>query len=361
MGIGWGPGGLTDSINRRAAREVRRQLAANPVARRARYGLGHRILRGLMSASCRRFLVLYLIVDLVALNCEGWLRIWWPAFLEMPKTRSAQAIEIVNTVPSYLLGAQIGLLGVMSLALALVTLVAQRDDAATDVKVYYHESMFFGITASGIALAIVLTCQFFWPLQTAFHLLGGGSGSVIFKLGLVALNAGWLTLNLWAMAYFISITFSFVQQSARVRMRERYTANVVFPRQLTQRLREHFYTAEGVSIDNSQPKAQFGYSLGSASEIEITNDFGSGRALINVHSAPVRWVVRRWSKRSASAPIAQGAGTNKSARIWFGPALDRELRGTVAWCRRSGGVALTSFERWVLARAFRFGEQQDEG
>lgn len=361
MGIGWGPGGPTDSVNRFVAHEVRRQLAGNPVARRARYPAGHRLLRSLMGAPFSLFLARYLIVDLAALNVEAWSRLFAPGAAAMSAARAAQVVDVVKTVPSYLLGAQIGLLGVISLALALVTLIAQRDDATTDVKVYYHESMFFGITASGIALAAVLSVQFLWPLQTALHWLGGGSASPVFKLALVAAHTLWLVANLWAVAHFVSVTFRFVQRSARERLRERYTANVVVPRQLTDRLRQQVYGAAGGRVDQGAPGAYFGYSFGTGSEIEIERDFAPDSVLVDVHMGVVRWVLARWTKRCAATPAPAGTPARSGPRIWFTPALDRSLRGRTAWCRRSGGVPLTGFERWALRRAFRFEERRDEG
>lgn len=361
MGIGWGPGGPTDSVNRFVAHEVRRQLAGNLVARRARYPAGHRLLRRLMGASFSIFLARYLIVDLAALNAEAWSRIVAPGATTTSATRTTQIIDVVKTVPSYLLGAQIGLLGMISLALALVTLIAQRDDATTDVKVYYHESMFFGITASGIALASVLCIQFLWPLQTALHQMGGGSGSPVFKLALVVAHTAWFVVNLWAVAHFVSVTFRFVQRSARESLRERYTANVVVPRQLTDRLRQQVYGAAGGRTEPGMPSAHFGFSFGTGSEIEIEADFASNTMLVDVHMGIVRWVLGRWMKRCSAKPARAGRTARSGPRIWFTPALDRAMRGRVAWCRRNGGVPLTPFERWALRRAFRFEERGDEG
>ncbi len=317
MGIGWGPGGPTDSISKFVAHEVRRQLAGNPVARRARYPAGHRLLHSIMGAPFGLFLARYLIIDLAVLNVEAWSRIVAPGAAVMSAARAVQIEDLVKTVPSYLLGAQIGLLGVISLALALVTLIAQRDDATTDVKVYYHESMFFGITASGIALAAVLSIQFLWPLQTALHRLGGGSDSPIFKLGLVSAHTAWFVVNLWAVAHFVSVTFRFVQRSARERLRERYTANVVVPRQLTDRLRQQVYGAAGGLIEPGKPGAFFGYSFGTGSEIEIKTDFTPNTMLVDVNMGVVRWVLARWTKRccaNLSCPLLSGPST---MRVWI--------------------------------------------
>jgi hypothetical protein len=354
----WGPGGPTGSVNRLVAHEVRAQLHRNPIARRARYPLGQRILRSIMArATFATCLFLYLVLDLAMINVEGMTTLFAPDLANNSKPAAAQATDIIKSVPSYLLGAQIGLLGVISLALALVTLIAQRDDATTDVKVYYHESMFLGIAASSVALSAVLTIQFLWPLQTIYHWLGGGSGSPLFKLALVTVHAGWLIVNMWAVAHFVTITFRFVQRDARERLRELYTANVVVPREMTDRLRHQVYGAAGLGGDRDSPSATFGYALGIGSEPEIESDFASPVALGDVHMSIVHWVLRRWVVRCTAQ--ADEPGQASGPRLWFSPSLDRPLRGRVAWCRRSGGVPLSDLERWALRRAFRFRKVSD--
>lgn len=92
-----------------------------------------------------------------------------------------------------------------------------------------------------MALLAVLCTQFLWPLQFLLHRLGFGTDLQVFKLGLLVIHLGWLLLNLSAVAYFVTTTFRFVQQSARELLRERYTANVVQPRDITRRLRQQHY------------------------------------------------------------------------------------------------------------------------
>lgn len=353
MGMGWRIGRPTGSLNGEVSREVRQLLARNPTARRARYPIGHRVLRKLIApATFGLMMMCYLILDLAMIDVEGAFSILAPSYPVMRAEASTEVTEIIRTVPSYVLGAQIGLLGVISLGLALVTLIAQRDDATTDVKVYYHESMFLGTAASGIALAAAVTMQFLWPMQTVYHWLGGGSDAPAFKTALVVVHVGWLILNLWAVAHFVSVTFLFVQQASRERLRERYTANVVLPRELTQRLREQMYGSMGMTDDRPAPNAIFGFSFGTPSEIEIKREFGSDTGLVDVRVAVVRWVLRQWSARCAADTSSRSG--NIGPRLWFTPALDRPMTGHQAWCRRSGGVPLTSFERLALRYAFKF-------
>lgn len=241
----WGRGGLTGSLNRWVKKEVQEQLSGNPLARRARYNWRLRVLRKFFSiGTFGWFLGLYLLVDLAAINVEGWWHILAPGKFPTP-ARDATAVALLNSVPSYLIGAQVGVLSVISLALALVTLIAQRDDASTDVQVYYHESLFFEITASSLALVTVLVVQLIWPLHAIYHLIGGGGHQNIFKFALLCVHLTWFIINIVAVSHFVSITFAFVQRQAREKLRENYTANVIFHSELTEKIREHLLSMAG--------------------------------------------------------------------------------------------------------------------
>jgi hypothetical protein len=177
------------------------------------------------------------------------------------------------------------------------------------------------------------------------------------------------------MAYFIATTFRFVQQSAREMLRERYTANVVLPRDLTQRLREQLYRlatnellcvgSEIDSMDSGRPSMTFGLDYKNPLTVEVETTFEHPMALHDVRMTWVRWVFRRWSARCTDAAIQQpvaglrGLG-DQGPRIWFTPNIDIPLQGKVRWCRRRDGVPLTSFEKFVLRRAFRFRRCRNE-
>ena len=374
--IDWRRGGWTGSVNRWVRREVTEQLRENAVACRVRYGLAHRAVRRFVgSGTFGRFILAYMAVNVALVAAEA-LSAWLvPASLPAwSASGSAPATDIkalMLDVSSYLLGAQIGLLGVISLSLALVTLIAQREGSSTDVQVYYHESFSFELVASCVALAAVLCAQLLWPLQFLLHRLGLGTELQIFKLCLLGFHFAWLLLNLSAVAYFIATTFRFVQQSAREKLRERYTANVVLPRDLTQRLREQLYglaTKELIGDDEEDrgcPTAAFGFDFGAPWAVEVERLFDRPARLHDVRMVWVRWVLRRWSARSVKAaaqqptPASRGLG-RQGPSIWFTPKMGGILRGNVSWCRRRGGVPLTTFEKLILRRAFIFRSSRDE-
>jgi hypothetical protein len=80
----------------------------------------------------------------------------WTAWVngQTPDTKA-----LILNVSSYLIGVQVGSLGIISLALALVTLIAQNEGASTDVQLYYHESQATEVVGSCIALLVILCIQ----------------------------------------------------------------------------------------------------------------------------------------------------------------------------------------------------------
>ena len=321
--IEWRRGGWSGSINRWVRREVEKQLSDNPVARRSRYGRFHRALRRFFAIGIfAHFVALYLVLDiaivigelLVARYSPDWIPLWTasgPA--PAPDIKS-----IVLNAAGYLITAQVGILGVISLALALVTIIAQRESASTDVKLYYHESLSFEIVASSVALLAVMCAQLLWPLQFLLHRLGLGTSLQAFKLGLLGAHSAWLLINLAGLAHFIATTFDFVQQSAREELRERYTANIVQPQEMTARLRQQLYAWATRELlvedegDKDRPSASFGFDFGSPYVTEIQSIFERPMGLYDVRMIWVRWALRRWSARCSRAASSQSSPAGRS-------------------------------------------------
>lgn len=403
--IDWRRGGWTGSINRWVRLEVKELLRDNAVARRSRYGPLHRILRSFFAiSSFGRFVALYLLFDVAIVSGEFTIAQfapnWIPDWTASGPAPQPDVKAIILNVSSYLITAQVGALGVISLALALVTLIAQRENSATDVKLYYHESLAFEVVASCVALLAVMCAQLLWPLQFFLHKMGFGSSLQAFKLVLLGAHSTWLLINLAGLAHFIATTFNFVQQSAREKLRERYTVNFVQPLEMTTRLRQQLYgiaTEELLGLDqanNDQPSATFGFDFGGPHISEITTKFEPRMALYDVRVVWVRWALRRWARRCNRAAVPQSSlPTSRTAwgrrilggwllpqagaakippksrvrsigyqgpLLWFTPHIDEPLKGSISWCRRRGGVSLNRVELWVLRRAFCFRRVNDE-
>ena len=187
----------------------------------------------------------------------------------------------------------------------------------------------------------------------------------------MGIHLGWLLLNLAAIAYFIDTTFRFVQQSKRELLRERYTANIVFPPDLTRRLCGYLYVQANSAVGevgkdgrHDQPSAAFGFDTDQAVETELASKFSRATSLQDVRIIWVRWVFQRWKARCLKVQNdAENAPFGVSVlgpQIWFTPHMFVPLHGSVSWCQRQGGVPLTIVEKIVLRSAFAFRSVRDE-
>lgn len=378
--IDWRRGGLAGSLNKWIRREVREHIRTNPAARRCRYSLPLRLLRGFFSdRTLWQFLAIYVVVAVTAAVLEIVITRYLPGLLPQ-WTRSgppgADLKELLTNLASFLIMTQVGVLGVIAIAIGLVTLIAQREEAGTDVKVYYHESLAVEVVASSLALLIVLIAQLLWPMQFLLHRLGEGTNLQIFKLFLATVHMGWLLLNLIGLTHFITTTFRFVQKSEREKLRERFTAVAIQPIEMTRQLRLKLYEMAGsnlVSDDESDGSKEtdrnlivtFGFDWGKPEDVEFERNFAQPAIVHDVKVRWLRWVAKRWWMRCQAA--SAGDPNSRIGRLAadkpilvFTPQLDVPLRGRVAWCWRRGGVPLTCFERWVVSRSFKFRKPSDE-
>ncbi len=378
--IDWRRGGWTGSLNKCVQREVREHMRTNSAARRCRYPWSLWLLRCFFAdRSFLQFVAFYVGIAAIVAVLEIVIARYLPELLPQ-WTRSgppgAGVKVLLTNVASFLITAQVGVLGVIAIAIGLVTLIAQREDAGTDVKVYYHESFAVEVVASSLALLFVLIAQLLWPLQFLLHRFGEGTELQIFKLVLTAVHMGWLLVNLSGLAHFITTTFHFVQKSTREQLRERYTANVIQPVEMTRQLRLKFYetagcdlieiaTAGGRGTIQDDLIVTFGFDLGKPGDVELESSFVRPAVVHDVRVRWVRWVAKRWWRRCLADPsVGRNSGVAEYGAdkplLVFTPQLDRPLTGKVAWCWRRGGVPLTRFERWVVEWSFRFRKTADE-
>lgn len=133
--------GMLGSIRRRANYEVRQLARANRQAQLARYGVARRCLRFCIGErKIFWFLSFYLLVCVVACLCEGYVTATHPAWL--PGWVDDGVPGRLKDFGGFLITAQVGLLAVVSVAVGVVTFIAQRDDrtSTTEVGLYYTES-----------------------------------------------------------------------------------------------------------------------------------------------------------------------------------------------------------------------------
>ena len=356
------------TLNRDVSDYVADHMRGNAAIRAARPTRLHRVLRAILSRPIALPLALYALIDVAAVALETLVaRGYVPILIEIP---AVEANAVLSSSPGVAITAQAGVLAVITLSLALIAVVAQRNEANADVQIYYHHSMAFEIATSCLALIAVLSVQSAWPLQVAAHALFGTPDDPSSKLALTFLNLAWLALNVAGVGHFVTVTLQFVQRSSRERMRKQYVVAQILADDLRGRLRGKFLREMVASLAAS-PEAVAG---GAASVrpaplfrpdrdgAELTLRFRQPRTLTNVWFLPLQLAMRSWRSRTdqASASARKDAPPSPD-----GPALTLLLapgetaRDGLVVCRRRGGLPMNLPERLAIRLALRFSKQQD--
>ena len=367
---GWSKGGTLGSLRKRVARDVRQHRKENTALLSARAPIAMRLLRAIFGErGLLGFLIPYAVIVAVVLIVEAFLIQQWPDLIP-PWSNSAHIGPLLREVTSYLLGAQVIMVGLLfPIAVGLVTLIVQREDASStvsDIQVYYGESLAYRIGASGIALSIVLAVQLVWPVHFALHHLGLGNPSKFFKIALAAGHLVWLVVNFSALWHFLRTSLSFMRPAERALLRRRFAANVSVPQDLTERWTTALYATAGPSLlkqsstsdgDDDAPSLLFGSDLGDWGEIEIADPALSGKFLYDVWMTPLGWAVRSWWKRCKKHQ-ADALQHHGGPALVFIPDFRRPLPEDGILCRRSHGVPLNALERFLIRRSFRFRKER---
>jgi hypothetical protein len=360
--LGRGPYG---SLSGRVDREILELRRENVALRRARYSLGRRLLRAtVVGRTVVDYLFLYSIVLGAAVFVEWAISRY--ILCRLPKYSDAFESGFLKDLGSYLIAGQIGVLAIVSVAVAVVTLLSERTDGAsvnTDIRLYYVESYSYELAISGVALLLILTFQMFWPLQHILNAIGRACGDDWFKLTLSAIHALWFGVNLLLFLQFITTTLRFVEPSTREALREGYSANEVIPRDAKARLlRSLFFNAPahlfGGEALKQGPAIAFGYgsSLNEGARAELMTTFRAPARLVDVRLRPLRWALARWQQRVRQQP-QRGARFGQSfwdSYLTITPNFDDVLDGQCNLVLRRGDVALSGLEKWVIRRCFRF-------
>src|SRR5204863_628859 len=125
----WKRGGRTGSLNGWVRREIREHFRDNTAARRGRYSHGMRLLHRIFDAGTFwRFIAIYgavgTVIGIVEIAIAAYRPLWLPQW-----TANTDIKPFLTNVASYLITAQVGVLGVVSIAIGLVTIIAQRENA----------------------------------------------------------------------------------------------------------------------------------------------------------------------------------------------------------------------------------------
>lgn len=356
--------GLVGSLRRRVTEEIADLFKQNATLRKARYGVGLRLARALiMDRPIFHLLAVYVSLVLVAIVGQWVLAVFRPTLI-----LKFDEASFVKDVASYFITAQVGILAIVSVAVAVVTLLSSRDDSSSgnaDIRLYYDQSFAYEAARSGIALLLVLSFQLFWPIQHVAAWTGFALWNPAFQLPFVAVHTLWLGVNFLLFLRFIIASLDFVQPVALEAMREVYSANASIPDDLAERLTASLYMgAPGIIFGTDDmragPDITFGYSALSDDEatVEIELIFEQPARLYDVWFGPLVFVVERWRKRSKAkqgvVKKSMFGGSEWEGELYFPVDFQMGAEGKTQLLLRKGGAELKDWERWIIQRCFRF-------
>lgn len=362
MPIGRGP---FHSLRRRVMAEIAELQQRNPELRRARYSWAKRVLKALLgNRSVGTMFGAYVVVAILLVGAQAAVAYWKPALL---RTAGSGALDGLRDIGSYLLGGQLTVLGVVSVAVSIVTLLAQRTEGASarsETRLYYVEALAYELVTSGIALSLVLAVQLFWPLQTGLEALGLGGDGVLSQTSLTVIHALWLMGNLGLFFHFMMTTLRFVEPNARAALRERYSANAIIPGDLEKRLIEVLHAGIGRSIlEDAEatpgPILTMWHSRATNRDAvtEVARTFRRPMMLVDVWERPLASALRSWTARVRKTPAQPRpfeARPGWADRLAIAVSPGSRLHGTRDLVVRTGGTPLTWWERFEIRLSLRF-------
>ncbi|MDW3205950.1 MAG: hypothetical protein R8L07_10460 [Alphaproteobacteria bacterium] len=355
------------SLRDRVEGEIAEHQRKNWALRSSRYPLWTRVLKLLYGErSLFGFLIPYVGIVSIIVVLEVLISDWWG--IRIPAWSYDSTISsLLKDVTGYFLGAQAVMIGLLfPIAVGLVTLIVQREDASStvsDVQVYYSETLTYRIGASGIALVMVLSTQLLWPAQFSIHMLGYGTPSDLFKIVLTSIHLFWLILNFAALWHFLLTSLRFMRPVERAYLRRRFAASVSIPNDLRERLSTALYLNLSTSLEGgiakeppggTEPTLMFSPIAGEWGVVEVASPNLGRKKLIDVWTRPLGWAVRRWLKRTG-AIVVDERHSMLGPTLIFCPELDRSLPEGGVICRRNGGASLSEVEKFVIRLSFRFG------
>lgn len=298
--------GLLGSIRKRVKAEVAEHMVLNKAVSRYRHPFWQRALRSTIGHSFWGFLFTYAAV-VILLQCAAVSQqIWWPNTEPFWITPS-DTKGLLKDGDGFMITAQVGILGVISVAVGLITLITQRNDGASanaDIRIYYSESLAYGVVSSSIALLLVMCVETFWPLQFLSHLAGVDQQNVFIKVALTAVHEAWLCLNLAGFAQFLLVSLHFVEPKARERLRQEYTVNTVLRLDLRKKLNAYFLLQARQALRPLSENADDPYfAIGPISSVdqweeEMKLDFRQPTFLRDIRLRLLNWAILSWWRRA---------------------------------------------------------------
>lgn len=253
---------------------------------------------------------------------------------------------------------------VYPIVISFVTIFLERRPAAEAfLHLYLLDSVAVASGLSSLALVLVMAVQY--VLLPTY-----GAGAL---LQWAALDSVWFLLNASLTSYFLFRTIEYLRPDVQQRVVRRYTANVALPREVMRlslyqalfQAEKHGWIPIPAGDDSGrpdEPTVDFSrYVSGGASAQGMFQLSGSAR-LSNVRLWALRLVVMTWLRAAqgyvGAAPPRRHGKNWPRLTIALAPGAEYRESFPFAWV--TNGPPLTSFQRFLLKRAFVFSPLETE-
>lgn len=343
---------VVGSLRAAAKAEVLAKQRRNPAAVANRYSFLHRVARHAYSkVRAGPLLIGYILLALaieagVVANdfyCRSFgALVPLPSFLKS----SQELIVGLRDISGFLIASQIGLLGVIAIAVALVTLLGDRNETRMHTRAYFSQTMVRSIAESTGALLVVLTIQVFWPLDVLRKELFAGPEVVTGPVSLSAIQAVWGAVNLGATTYFVVLSLAYANPDERQRHVMRFQTNVSHPRELARRIAGIRFRELLSAYITMFPAKRIGvyaasYFPGAA---VVRAPKGAEWELVDVWQRPLKFALKRWLE---SAHVSH-TGSYPSPFISFPTMPGQRLLSGQAICIIDGITPPKAWQRFVI-------------
>jgi len=296
---------LFESLRKISSAEARKQVASNPTARRYLHPVGIRVARRLFQAmSFTRLLVGYVSIQLLVSGgkvLNDWYCIEYGTIIQVPDflTYNPRSSELLLALNSTLVASQAALIGILAIAVALVTFLGAYHNVRVIIRAYFQDSLVEPIVKSALALILVLSVQVVWPIEFLVSSNSIADQVAIGPLILSALHIVWGGWNILFTAYFITSSLDFAEPTSRLARIETYYASDVFHRILEKQIIYERYRQIGPKLldynSRDEPKIYVWPSV--EGDILVSTSNKRPKTLVDVWQVPLRLAFRMWFAR----------------------------------------------------------------
>jgi hypothetical protein len=350
------------SLRRESNYEAQLQMKSNAMSKAFTYPFwmshARSVFRG---ASVVFLLTTYLLAHLIMIVFQAandWYCRQYGEIISLPDflITSDDSFAVIRDLTGILISSQVALVGILAIAVALVTFLGGQHSIRVLIRAYFQDSLIEPIAKSALALLAVLSIQILWPALSVARMFGIGEGAFTIFAIFTSVHILWAVSNFLATAYFISSSLDFAEPNARLRRVKFYYINDIHLYSLRQRILIAKYKLLGKLIldANARSEPNIYQWASTESDVLIRASSRKPRVLYDIWQAPLGLAFRMWFRRLPPAPKGSGDFLADPERcLYFPIEIGDTLHEQAPLVR---GVDLPQFnftERFLLRLSFR--------